>query len=390
MIKMSKKIAILGSTGSIGTSTLEVIREHPEQFKVVALAAGNQVERMITQVREFRPKLVSMATKEAAEKVKREVSGVRVVWGDEGNLEVATYAQMTHLVSALVGSKGLLPTLCAIQAGKKVGLANKETLVIAGHLFKSELQKQDSTIIPIDSEHSALFQCLNGERREDVTKIIITASGGSFREWSRADLKEATLEAALVHPNWSMGKKITIDSATMMNKGFEVIEAHWLFGISYDQIEVVIHPQSTIHSMVEFKDGAVIAQLGTPDMKVPIQYALMYPQRLTLSTERLDFRKQFCLDFWEPDLARYPCLKMAIEAGRLGGSMPTVLNAANEIAVESFLNSKCSFLNIEEIVVQCLNKHDLVREPSLEEIQAIDAWARREAQEVIKELAMKI
>lgn len=387
---MTKKIAILGSTGSIGTSTLEVIREHPDQFEVVALAAGTQVERMISQVREFHPKIVSMATKEAGEKVAKETNGVRVLWGEEGLLEVATYADATHLVSALVGSRGLLPTLCAMQAGKRVGLANKETLVIAGHLFKDELEKANSKIIPIDSEHSALFQCLNGERRESVSKIMITASGGSFRDWSRDDLKKATIETALAHPNWSMGDKITIDSATMMNKGFEVIEAHWLFGMSYDQIEVLIHPQSIIHSMVEFHDGAIMAQLGTPDMKVPIQYALMYPERLPLPTQRIDFQKQSRLDFWEPDLTRYPCLKMAIEAGRLGGSLPTVLNAANEVAVDGFLTRKCSFLNIEEIVVQCLNKHQLVTEPCLEEIQEIDGWTRRLAEKTIERFALQI
>lgn len=385
---MSKKIAILGSTGSIGTSTLEVIREHPEQFKVVALAGGTQVERMISQAQEFQPEVVSMATREAAEKVQCETSGVRVVWGDEGLLEVATYSKVTHLVSALVGSKGLLPTLSALEAGKKIGLANKETLVIAGHLFKDALQQE--RIVPIDSEHSALFQCLNGERREDVEKIFITASGGSFRDWSREELKKATIESALAHPNWSMGNKITIDSATMMNKGFEVIEAHWLFGMPYDQIDVLIHPQSIVHSMVEFKDGAVMAQLGTPDMKVPIQYALMHPERLPLSTQRIDFTKQSRLDFWNPDVQRYPCLTMAIEAGRLGGSMPTVLNAANEVAVDAFLTQKCSFLTIEEIVVQCLNKHTLIIEPSLDEILEIDGWARRKAKEVMQAFALKM
>lgn len=383
---MSKKIAILGSTGSIGTNTLEVIKEHPHRFDVVALAAGTQVERMIFQIKQFHPKVVCMATKEAAERIERETTGVRVVWGEEGLLEVATHPEATHVVSALVGSRGLLPTLRAIQAEKIIGLANKETLVIAGHLFKDELNKVDSVMIPIDSEHSAIFQCLNGERREDVMKLILTASGGSFRDWTRDKLKEATVETALVHPNWSMGNKITIDSATMMNKGFEIIEAHWLFGVSYDQIEVLIHPQSVVHSMVEFRDGAIMAQLGTPDMKVPIQYALMHPERLALPAERMDFRQQSRLDFREPDLKRYPFLQIAMEVGRAGGTMPAVLNAANEVAVESFLNRRCSFLDIEEIVIHCLNAHQPSSQPNLEEIYEVDGWARSVARDYVGKL----
>ena len=386
--RMLEKVAILGSTGSIGTSTLSVIKEHPEQFEVVALAAGNNTELMIQQVKEFRPRLVSMATREAAEAVKREVGDfVQVMWGDEGLEAVAVCPDSTYLVSALVGSKGLAPTLAAIQAGKKIGLANKETLVTAGHIVTAEAKKHQVSLLPIDSEHSALFQCLHGERLEDVERVIITASGGAFRDWSREELVNATVEQALNHPNWSMGNKITIDSATMMNKGFEVIEAHWLFDFPYEKIDVVLHPQSVIHSMVEFTDGAVMAQLGTPDMRVPIQYALSYPKRLQLSTKRLDFVALSRLDFKEMDFKRYPCLKMAYDAGKAGGTVPAVLNAANEVAVQTFLQGNCTFLAIEEIIRRTLDAHQATANPSLEEIEEADRWARRFAKEGLVQLA---
>lgn len=385
---MLEKVAILGSTGSIGTSTLAVIREHPEQFEVVALAAGNNANLMIQQVKEFQPRLVSMATREAAEAVKREVGDeVRVMWGDEGLKEVAASPDSTYLVSALVGSKGLVPTLEAIRAGKKIGLANKETLVTAGHIVTAEAKKHQVPLLPIDSEHSALFQCLHGERMDDVERVIITASGGAFRDWSREELVDATVEQALNHPNWAMGNKITIDSATMMNKGFEVIEAHWLFDFPYEKIDVVLHPQSVIHSMVEFKDGAVMAQLGTPDMRVPIQYALTYPKRMQLTTKRLDFVQLSRLDFKEMDFKRYPCLKMAYDAGKTGGTVPAVLNAANEVAVQTFLQGKCTFLAIEEIIERTLDAHQAVSNPSLEEIEEADRWARQFAQDGLVPLA---
>lgn len=375
---MTEKISILGSTGSIGKSTLEIVAQHREEFQVVALAAGTNVEEMIRQIQQFHPQLVSMATREAAEQVQKEVgSKVQVLWGEEALLEVATHPDATYVVSALVGSRGLPPTLAAIRAGKKIGLANKETLVTAGHIVTQEAQKASVPLIPIDSEHSAIFQCLNGERKEDVHRIIITASGGSFRDWTREQLKEATVEKALQHPNWSMGAKVTIDSATMMNKGLEVIEAHWLFQLPYDQIDVMIHPQSIIHSMVEFQDGAVMAQLGTPDMKVPIQYALTYPKRFSLQTPKLDLITLSRLDFRAPDFERYPCLRMAFDAGRAGGTMPTVLNAANEVAVERFLNKECSFLSIEEIVERAMQAHTPVQNPSLAEIEEADGWARK-------------
>jgi 1-deoxy-D-xylulose-5-phosphate reductoisomerase len=379
---MLEKVAILGSTGSIGTSTLAVIKEHPEQFEVVALAAGNNAKLMIQQVKEFQPRLVSMATREAAEAVKREVGDeVRVLWGDEGLKEVAASPDSTYLVSALVGSKGLVPTLEAIRAGKKIGLANKETLVTAGHIVTAEAKKHQVPLLPIDSEHSALFQCLHGERMDDVERVIITASGGAFRDWSREELVNATVEQALNHPNWAMGNKITIDSATMMNKGFEVIEAHWLFDFPYEKIDVVLHPQSVIHSMVEFNDGAVMAQLGTPDMRVPIQYALTYPKRMQLTTKRLDFVQLSRLDFKAMDFKRYPCLKMAYDAGKAGGTVPAVLNAANEVAVQTFLQGKCTFLAIEEIIERTLDAHQAVSNPSLEEIEEADRWARQFAQD---------
>nr|WP_220186045.1 1-deoxy-D-xylulose-5-phosphate reductoisomerase [Paenactinomyces guangxiensis] len=374
----------MGSTGSIGKSTCEVIAQHPEEFRVIALAAGTNADEMIRQVKQFKPKLVSMATQAAAEQVKKEVGGdTKVLWGEEALLEVATHPDGTYVVSALVGSRGLPPTLAAIQAGKKIGLANKETLVTAGHIVTQEAQKANVPLIPIDSEHSAIFQCLNGERKQDVGRILLTASGGSFRDWSREQLANATVEQALKHPNWSMGAKITIDSATLMNKGLEVIEAHWLFQLPYDLINVIIHPQSIVHSMVEFKDGAVMAQLGTPDMKVPIQYALSYPKRLPLDTPALDLVTLSRLDFRAPDFERFPCLKLAYQAGKAGGSMPTVLNAANEVAVEHFLQGNCSFLLIEEIIERVLNEHVSVSNPSLQEIQAADQWARNYAHQCV-------
>lgn len=374
---MSEKLAILGSTGSIGTSTLEVVRGQKEQFEVVSLAAGTNVELMVQQILEFRPRVASMATKEAAERVQVEVgTQTKVYWGEEGLLEVATHPEATYLVSALVGSQGLRPTLSAIQAGKKIGLANKETLVTAGHIVTQAAQKAGVPLLPIDSEHSAIFQCLNGEQIGEVERLIITASGGSFRDRSRTQLEGVTVAEALNHPNWSMGAKITIDSATMMNKGLEVIEAHWLFGFDYDHIDVLIHPQSIIHSLVEFRDGAVMAQLGTPDMKVPIQYALTYPHRYPVQTTRLDLVKIAKLDFRAPDFERFKALRLAFDAGRAGGTSTTVLNAANEVAVARFLREDIPFLAIDEIVEQTLEKHNTIANPSLEVITEADQWAR--------------
>ncbi|MXQ54897.1 1-deoxy-D-xylulose-5-phosphate reductoisomerase [Shimazuella alba] len=380
---MLEKISILGSTGSIGTSTLDVVKQHPEEFQVVALAAGNNVEEMIRQAKNFQPKVVSMATKQLADQVAAEISdSIKVVWGDEGLIEVATHSDATYVVSSLVGSRGLQPTLAAIEAGKRIGLANKETLVTAGHLVMEKAEQRKVDILPIDSEHSAIFQCLNGERKEDVKKIILTASGGAFRDYTREQLATATPEMALKHPNWAMGAKVTIDTATMMNKGLEVMEAHWLFAVPYDQIDVLVHPQSIIHSMVEFQDGAVMAQLGTPDMKVPIQYALSYPKRLPLSMPALSLSDIKQLTFRDPDVKRFPCLAMAFESGRIGGTMPTVLNAANEVAVEKFLNKTIPFLGIEAMIEKTLSEHEVIKNPQLEEIQHADQWAREFARQL--------
>ncbi|PRZ13507.1 1-deoxy-D-xylulose 5-phosphate reductoisomerase [Laceyella sediminis] len=381
---MPEKIAILGSTGSIGTSTLDVVAKHPEEYQVVALAAGTNVDKMIEQVKQFQPLLVAMQSKEAAERVAREIpSHINVLWGEEGLIEVAAHQDATVVLSALVGSAGLRPTLAAIRAKKKLALANKETLVTAGHIVTAEAKRNSVPILPVDSEHSAIFQCLNGEHFEDVVRLLVTASGGSFRDRTREELKDVTVEMALKHPNWAMGAKVTIDSATMMNKGFEVIEAHWLFDLPYEKIDVILHPQSIIHSLVEFRDGAVMAQLGTPDMKVPIQYALSYPRRLPLMTERLDLLKLARLDFRPADFNRYPCLRMAYEAGKAGGTMTTVLNAANEVAVAAFLKGNCSFLMIEEVVERALNAHNPVSCPSLEEIDEADMWARQFASDIM-------
>ncbi|PTM58970.1 1-deoxy-D-xylulose-5-phosphate reductoisomerase [Desmospora activa] len=372
-----KRIAILGSTGSIGRSTLEVVRQHPDRFRVSALAAGNNVDEMVRQVEAFQPQLISMATEEAAQAVRERISfPLEVAVGEEGLLAVATAPDATDVMSALVGSQGLPPTLAAIRAGKKIHLANKETLVMGGEIVMSEAKRHQVPILPVDSEHSAIFQCMNGERKQDIRRLVITASGGAFRDWSREELVHATRDQALTHPNWSMGPKVTIDSATLMNKGLEVMEARWLFDLPYDQIDVLIHPESIIHSMVEYEDGAVMAQLGTPDMKGPIQYALSHPERWPLETKRLDLAAIGRLHFREADMKRYPCLRMAYEAGRAGGTVPTVLNAANEIAVARFLDGGLSFLEIEAMIEEVLSRHTPQSNPDLEELFAADRWAR--------------
>lgn len=374
---MPKQISILGSTGSIGQSTLQVVDQYPEEFKVIALGAGTNATEMIKQVLKFRPKYVAMATEEASEQVKREVpSDVNVLTGVEGLVHIATLPEVNYVVSAIVGSRGLAPTLAAVREGKTIGLANKETLVTAGHIVMEEARKNKVSLLPIDSEHSAIFQCLHGERKADVHRLILTGSGGSFRDWSREQLVNATVETALNHPNWSMGPKITIDSATMMNKGLEVIEAHWLFDFPYEQIDIVIHPQSIIHSMVEYFDGSVLAQLGTPDMRVPIQYALTYPHRLPMEQTKIDFSQLTKLEFRTMDFQRYPCVRMAFDAGREGGTLPTVLNAANEEAVAHFLEGHISFLQIEELVDRALTQHENVSTPDMEAIEHADRWAR--------------
>ncbi len=377
-----KKISLLGSTGSIGKSTLEVVAQHPDDFAIVALAAGTNIELLAEQVRRFRPQLVSVGNEAAAAELKRKLDtpvDVEIVYGTEGLSLVASHPEANFVMTAVVGSVGVAPTLAAIEAGKTIGLANKETLVSAGHIVMQAARERGVTIIPVDSEHSAIFQCLQGERREDIARIIITASGGSFRNRTREELEDVTVDQALNHPNWSMGAKITIDSATMMNKGFEVIEAHWLFDLPYEQIDCILHYESIIHSMVEYKDRAVLAQLGTPDMKVPIQYALSYPKRMPLATEPLDLVKCSTLHFAPMDFERYPLLQLAYECGKRGGTYPAVLNAANEVAVARFLSGEIRFLDIERIAQMVCDAHEGCSSPSLDQILEADEWARRQA-----------
>lgn len=378
-----KKIALLGSTGSIGTQTLDIVRHHPESFSISALSAGSNVDLIIEQAHEFKPALVSVASKALAETAAPHLpAGTRVMYGDEGLIEVAAGTDADTIVTAIMGSRGLPATLAAIDAGKAIGLANKETLVTAGHIVMARAQAKGVPIIPIDSEHSAIFQCLNGERRNSVHSITLTASGGSFRDRARSELEGVTVAEALNHPNWSMGAKITIDSATMVNKGLEVIEAHWLFDLSYDQINVLIHPESIIHSYVEFVDRSIVAQLGMPDMRVPIQYALTYPERHATPTDRLDLTRIGKLHFREMDFERYPCLRMAYECGRIGKSAPAVYNAANEIAVDRFLRGEINFLDIERVLEAVLERHTAVEINDPESIAEVDAWARRLAASV--------
>ncbi len=369
-----RKIAILGSTGSIGTQTLDVVRGNPE-LKVEALAAGTNVEKLEAQVREFHPAVAGMWSEKAAADLRARLSDldVKVVAGMEGLLEIAALPQSQVLVTAIVGMLGIRPTIAAIEAGKDIALANKETLVTAGHLIMPLARKKGVSILPVDSEHSAIFQALNGEPRERVEKILLTASGGPFRGKTRRQLSEVQVEDALKHPNWSMGRKITVDSATLVNKGLEVMEARWLFGVGLDQIQVIVHPQSIIHSAVQFVDGAIIAQLGMPDMKLPIQYALFYPDRRPMAGKRVDFFELGQLTFERPDPDNFPGLRLAYEAARQGGSMPTVFNAANERAVALFLDRKISFLQISELIGDAMERHAAIPEPTVDQILETEA-----------------
>ena len=371
-----KKIAILGSTGSIGTQTLDVIRAHSDELEVVALAAGSNKERLKEQIREFHPELVSLSDEKKAQELKEELAGeaVEVVCGMDGLIEVAGIDSADVVVTAVVGMMGILPTMEAIRKGKDIALANKETLVTAGHLIIPMAREYGVSILPVDSEHSAIFQCLQGEPKKALDKILLTASGGPFRGKSAEFLETVTLEDALNHPNWSMGPKITIDSSTMVNKGLEVMEAKWLFGVDYSQIEVVIQPQSIIHSMVQYIDGAVIAQLGTPDMRVPIEYALFYPERRSLPGDRLDFSKLSQITFEKPDYKVFRGLSLAIEAGKTGGTMPTVFNAANERAVAKFLKGEIKYTDIVRSIEKCMDAHKVSAHPDLEEILATEQW----------------
>ncbi len=368
-----KKIGILGSTGSIGTQTLEIVRKEPD-LQVVSMAAGTNVELMEKQVREFHPDIVAMWSEEAAGDLKSRVRdlSVKVVSGMEGLLQVSGVENMDVLVTGIVGMIGIRPTIAAIESGKTIALANKETLVTAGHLIMPLAKEHKVSILPVDSEHSAIFQSMNGENKARVSKILLTASGGPFRGKTRAELEKMTVEDALKHPNWSMGKKVTIDSASLCNKGLEVMEARWLFDVSLDQIQVVVHPQSIVHSAVEYVDGAVMAQLGVPDMKLPIQYALFYPDRRPMDGGRVDLFRLGQLTFEEPDTKTFRGLELAYQAAKAGGSLPTVFNAANEKAVALFLQNKISFLQIPELIEASMEQHRVVENPSVEEILAAE------------------
>ena len=364
-----KKIAILGSTGSIGTQTLEVVRENKD-IEVLGLAAGNNIKLLERQIREFHPKMAAVWSEERAKELRENVKdlNIKIVSGMEGLIELSVMEESEILVTAIVGMIGIRPTIEAIKAGKDIALANKETLVTAGHIIMPLAKEYQVAILPVDSEHSAIFQSLQGGQEKALHKILLTASGGPFRQKTREELLNIQVEDALKHPNWEMGRKITIDSSTLVNKGLEVIEAKWLFDVSLDQIEVVVHPQSIIHSMVEYVDGAIIAQLGTPYMKLPIQYALYYPERRFLPGDRLDFAALSKLTFEKPDMETFYGLRLAFEAGKEGGSLPTVFNAANELAVSKFLERKIKYLEIPEIIEHCMQAHKTIADPSVDEI----------------------
>ena len=364
-----KQIAILGSTGSIGTQTLEVVRENGD-IQVLAMAAGNNIALLEQQIREFHPKLVAVWSEEKAKELRDRIKDTKteVMCGMDGLIAVSVYKDVEILVTAIVGMIGIRPTIEAIKAGKHIALANKETLVTAGHIIMPLAKEYGVSILPVDSEHSAIFQSLQGNERKSIHKILLTASGGPFRGKKEEDLLNIKVEDALKHPNWTMGQKITIDSSTMINKGLEVIEAKWLFDVDVDQVQVVVQPQSIIHSMVEYVDGAIMAELGTPDMKLPIQYALYYPERRYLPGDRLDFGTLSQITFERPDMETFYGLKLAYEAGKIGGSLPTVFNAANERAVAMFLNREIGYLQIPEIIAGCMEMHKVIADPTVEEI----------------------
>lgn len=368
-----KKIAILGSTGSIGTQTLEVVRANKD-IEVTALAAGSNIDLLEKQIREFSPKIAAVWNEEKAKELKDRVRDldIRVESGMDGLLAVATELSAEIVVTAVVGMIGIRPTIAAMNAGKDIALANKETLVTAGHIIMPLAKEKHVRILPVDSEHSAIFQSLNGETGNKIHKILLTASGGPFRGWTREQMKDVQVEDALKHPNWTMGRKITIDSSTMVNKGLEVMEARWLFGVEMDQVQVVVQPQSVIHSMVEYEDGAVIAQLGTPDMKLPIQYALYYPERRFLAGDRLDFAKLAQITFEAPDFENFHGLSLAYKAGRRGGTLPTVFNAANERAVQKFLDREIGYLTITDMIEAAMEHHTVRENPTVEEILAAE------------------
>jgi 1-deoxy-D-xylulose-5-phosphate reductoisomerase len=375
-----KQIALLGSTGSIGKNSLKVISQHPKHFQVLYLTANRNINDLILQAKQYRPRGVVITDKKLYKELKTTLSGIcKVFWGMGGILEVLQDPEINLVLNSLVGGIGILPTYHSIQLGKDVALANKETLVAAGQLIMKNALKKRVKILPIDSEHSAIWQCILGEDKKNIKRIILTASGGPFRNWSKEKLFEITREQALLHPNWDMGEKITIDSATLMNKGLEIIEAFWLYNVQLRQIEVVIHPQSIIHSMVEFKDGSIKAQMGVPDMKIPIQFALSYPDRLTLKTEYISFDKYNSLTFERPDLKKFPCLKIAIDAIKAGGTYPAVMNAANEVAVNGFLNKQIRFTDIPIIISETMENHSPLKEYSIDELLAVEKESKKYA-----------
>ena len=380
-----KRLSILGSTGSVGRNVLRVVNQFPERFSIAAIAGGRNVGLLAEQVMDFGPEVAVVLDEDLARQLKEMLRGegnVEILHGLNGYRVAATLSSADLVVSAIVGSAGLLPTMAAIEAGKPVALANKESLVMAGELVMGTARKKGVSIIPVDSEHSAIFQCLAGHRRQDLERIVLTASGGPFLDKSAEDLEAVTPETALCHPTWKMGPKITIDSSTLMNKGLEVIEAKWLFDVPLELIQVVIHPESVIHSMVVYRDGSVIAQLGLPDMRIPIAYALSHPERLPLGLPQPDFVDIGSLTFREPDLVRFPCLALAFEACRIGKTMPAVLSAANEVAVYAFLNSRIGLRRIWEVVQEVMSRHKTVSNPGLSDILAAAAWARSTAEEV--------
>jgi 1-deoxy-D-xylulose-5-phosphate reductoisomerase len=379
-----KAISLLGSTGSIGTQTLDIVAQNPDRFRIVGLAAGRNVEMLAAQIRTFRPQIAAICDPDALPSLREAIAGLDpqpiLLGGAAGVVEVARYGDAEAVVTGIVGCAGLLPTIAAIEAGKDIALANKETLIAGGPVVLPLVQKHNVKLLPADSEHSAIFQCLQGVPAGGLRRILLTASGGAFRDRPVEELAQVTVADALKHPNWTMGRKITIDSATLMNKGLEVIEAHFLFGADYDQIEIVIHPQSIIHSLIELQDTSVLAQLGWPDMRLPLLYALSYPDRIPTDWKKLDLVKAGDLTFREPDHQKYPCMQLAYAAGRAGGSMPAVLNAANEQAVELFLNEQITFLDIPRLIEQVCDRHQSQNrsDPSLDDILAADHWARQE------------
>ena len=384
-----KKITILGSTGSIGISALDVIEKNQQCFQVVALAAGKNINLLKKQIEKFKPKVVAVSSKDSALKLREALTAktkVKIFYDEEGLKEIASFPSADIVVSAISGSAGLMPTLAAIEAGKDIALANKETMVMAGEIVTKRAKKKGVRIIPVDSEHSAIFQCLEGRKRENLRRIILTASGGPFLNFTRNELKKVSLSQTLQRPNWKMGKKITVDSASLMNKGLEVIEAKWLFNLDISDIDVLIHPQSIVHSMIEFIDGAFLAQMGIPDMKIPIAYALTYPERIINDLPSLDLVKIGKLEFLKPDIKKFSCLALAYAAGLCGGTAPVVLNAADEVAVSAFIEKKIRFIDLPKIIEKILVLHDSINNPSLDDILQADLWARIETKEIIERI----